>query len=213
MTIHAQMLAKRRQLDQRVGERRSLLDRQREVDEELADLAEQEVSAQEAATVLASYGDLRTQSLMERLEGVVTHGLDAVFGAGELTFRITQDRRGSSPTAILSVVSMIDGEQVETSVMDSRGGGVAAVIGALLRVVVLLWRKGAVHTLFLDETFAQLSEGYEQPMAEFLRKLVDMTDIQIVMITHSHGFDDVADVHYHFTHDGSKTLVQRVDVQ
>jgi DNA repair exonuclease SbcCD ATPase subunit len=68
---------------------------------------------------------------------------------------------------------------------------------------------GSRRVLFLDESFAQLSEEYEPRLAEFLRELVDKTDLQIIMVTHSHAFSDIADQVYRFDLNDAGTTVVR----
>jgi DNA repair exonuclease SbcCD ATPase subunit len=94
---------------------------------------------------------------------------------------------------------VVDGEQLDTPVMDARGGGVAAVIGFLLRLVILLLTEPPVrHVMFLDESFAQLSVEYEPALAEFIKELTERTNMQVVLVTHSTAFDDAADKSYRF---------------
>ena len=41
-----------------------------------------------------------------------------------------------------------------------------------------------------------LSAEYEPGMAEFLREVADKAGVQIVLITHSRAYDDLADANY-----------------
>jgi len=89
-----------------------------------------------------------------------------------------------------------DVDSVETPVMDARGGGMAAVTGFLLRLVVLLLTPGARRILFLDESFAMVSEEYREALGQFLREVCDKAGAQIVMITHDEVYSAFADTHY-----------------
>jgi ABC-type branched-subunit amino acid transport system ATPase component len=88
---------------------------------------------------------------------------------------------------------------VETSVLDARGGGMAAVAGFVLRLVVLLLTPGARRFLALDESFAHVSASYEPRVAEFLREVADKAGVQVLLITHSTAFSDLADARYRLT--------------
>jgi ABC-type thiamine transport system ATPase subunit len=121
-------------------------------------------------------------------------------------------QRGKLTTANFVVRSVVDGEVVETPILEARGGGVAAVAGFLLRTVVLLLRKDVRPVMFLDETFAQLSADYEPAMADVLRELVDKTQLQIILVTHSTAYDDVADKSYRVSLDQKgKTKIESLD--
>ena len=69
----------------------------------------------------------------------------------------------------------------------------AAIVGFILRVVVMLLRKDVARILFLDETFAHVSAEYLPALGEFLREVVDKSGIQIVMVTHQDEFVEYAD--------------------
>lgn len=165
-----------------------------------------------AAAVLTSIGETRQAKAQATIEALVTKGLHAIFGT-DLSFHLHPVVRGNRPEIDFIVRSTLDdGTTVDTPVMDARGGGLAAVIGAMLRLVILLLsRDRQAPVLFLDETFAHLSADYEPRMAEFLRNLVDQTpDVQIVLVTHSDAFTDLADTVYRFTLANGVTQVQKI---
>jgi ABC-type molybdenum transport system ATPase subunit/photorepair protein PhrA len=81
--------------------------------------------------------------------------------------------------------------------MDARGGGMAAVTGFMIRLVVLLLTPRARRILFLDETFRFVSSEYEGRLAEFLAEVAERAGVQLVLVTHSDAFNDAADAHYH----------------
>jgi DNA repair ATPase RecN len=69
----------------------------------------------------------------------------------------------------------------------------AAVVGFVLRLVVLLLTDGARRFLAMDETFAHVSESYASGVAEFLREVADKAGVQLLLITHSPVYGDYAD--------------------
>lgn len=72
----------------------------------------------------------------------------------------------------------------------------AAVVGFVLRLVVLLLTPGTQRFLALDESFAHVSASYEPRVAEFLREVADKAEVQILLITHSDAYSDLADARY-----------------
>jgi ABC-type uncharacterized transport system YnjBCD ATPase subunit len=153
---------------------------------------------QQAASLLTSVGEERQARAQEQVEGLVTQALRAVFGDG-ISFAMVQGVKGNQPVVEFVVRSDYGGGQlVETDVLAARGGGMAAVIGFALRLVILLLTPEARRVLLLDESFGMVSRSYETAVAEFLREVADRAGVQIVLVTHSDAFDDLADKRYQF---------------
>jgi DNA repair exonuclease SbcCD ATPase subunit len=186
-------------VDQDLGRARALKARGSSLQEEISELTELKASYEKAAAVLSSIGEERQQQAQQKVEELVTRGLQTVFG-DEYGFRIEQSSVGNRPEVNFLVKSVTeDGKVIETDVMSSRGGGLAAVVGFLLRVVIMLLSKKSQETvIFLDETFGMLSAEYEGRMAEFLKKISEETGITIVLVTHSDAYSDLADRRYRF---------------
>lgn len=186
-----------RSLERQAGEARALAREGKEISQEVADLEALIQSLEEAIGVLNSYADIRQAELQRRIEGLVSRGLKAIFDE-DLSFHIVQGSQGKLTAMEFVVRSEADGKILDTPIMDARGGGVAAVCGFLLRLVILLLKGDFRPVLFLDESFAQLSAEYEPRLAEFIRELVDRTPVQIVMVTHSDSYGESADLVYRF---------------
>lgn len=208
-TLTERLRRTRRHLDRMAGEL-DVYNRQLDHLGTLITQADAEVTLYtKAALVLTSIGEDRQATTQATIEQLVTKGLQAIFTDG-LSFHLVPVVRGNRPEVDFIVRSYLDGQVVDTPVMDARGGGLAAIIGFLLRLVVLLLAHGRDTTLFLDETFAHLSADYEQRLAEFLKDLVDQTGVQIVMVTHSEAFLDLADRRYRFVLHGGVTRAETI---
>jgi len=110
------------------------------------------------------------------------------------------------------VRTTLGNDVIETPVMDARGGGLAAVIGFLLRLVVGLMGRDPhdASLMVLDETFAHVSAEYLEPTGQFLREVVDRTGVQIILVTHQPEFAEYADRVYNFSTTDGKTIVKDV---
>lgn len=161
--------------------------------------------------VITKYVQTYQESFLQHIEGVVTKGLQAIFEE-PMVFRVEQIVTGKRLEVKFWLSTQFGVETLETSIMDSRGGGVGAVIGFLLRVSIILLMPKQRKILLLDETFAQLSAEYLPNLSEFIRQLVDQSDIQIIMVTHQEELAESADVCYHVSHNGYKTEVKEVKV-
>jgi DNA repair exonuclease SbcCD ATPase subunit len=212
MELDNRVRARRRELDSQEGEARSL---QRRHDEVLAEVVElsSDIQVHERATILLnSIGEEKQYAAQEAIEQLVTRGLQTIFDES-LTFHILQDVKAKRAEVSFVVrTTLTDGTVTETDVMDSRGGGLAATVGFLLRLTVMLLRTDAQadNILILDETFAHVSDEYIPGLKEFLRKVVDRTGVQILMITHQPAFEEVADKVYRLSLVEGKTVVKEL---
>jgi DNA repair exonuclease SbcCD ATPase subunit len=198
-----------RQLERQLGEAKALAQRAKDDMAKAKHLEESAEALEEAIGVLNSFADKRQKEAQKKIEGLVTHGLQTIFG-DDLSFHIITESKARRQESRFVIRSTMGGQVVETSILDARGGGVAAVAGFLLRLIVTLLHKNVRHFFVLDEAFGQLSAEYEPKLAEFLRELVDKTDAQIVLITHSPEFEGVADTAYRFTLKDGRTLVSKL---
>jgi DNA repair exonuclease SbcCD ATPase subunit len=209
VTLRANRL--RRVVDRRIAEARLIASNGVKLKGEI-DLASADVDLyNKVAITLASIGEIRQAAAQETIEQLVTRGLNAIFD-DDLSFHVVQTQRGKSPEVkFLVKSSMANGRTVETPVMDSRGGGLAAVVGFLLRLVVLLLSKDNKDSvLILDESFSHVSAEYERPLAEFIKELIDKTKVQIIMVTHSDAFSEFADKRYRFKLVNGVTKVEEI---
>lgn len=202
---------RRRQIDLQQGQVRGILLRGKELTAEVATLTETVDELDRVTALLNSLGEEKQLAAQESIEGLVTRGLQMIFDS-TLSFHIIQNVRGKTAVVEFVVRTTIGPSVIETSVMDARGGGLAAVIGFLLRLVVMLMSRGSrdSNVLVLDETFSMVSADYLEPLGEFLREVVDKTGAQIIMVTHQPAFEDFADKVYHFSTSQGQTVVKEV---
>ena len=200
---------KRRDVDTRTGEAKSVLLKYRELQSSIEEKDDLVDDFERVTILLNTIGEDRQMQAQETIEELVTRGLQTIFDS-TLSFHIVQTIKGRSVTAEFMVRTTLGDTFIETPVLDARGGGLAATIGFLLRVVVLLLSSGTKqdNILILDETFAHVSEEYLPPLGEFLRELVDKTGIQILLVTYQLEFMEYADKSYRFSIKEGKTEVR-----
>lgn len=192
----------RRDVDRRVGEARAVGLRGQEVQASIASLRSLAESYERLALLFNSIGEARQSSAQRTIEGLVTQGLQTIFGE-DLSFHLVASEQRKTATVDFVVrTQLADGTVLDTPVMESRGGGLAATVGFLVRLVVLLLSRQRQETvLFLDETFAHVSAEYLDRLSEFLREVVDKTGVQLVLVTHQPALAENADKVYRFSLD------------
>ena len=151
---------------------------------EVARLRESLELHEQVLGVLTSVGEARQESAQRQVEGLVTRALQAVFEEN-LSFHLVPSVKSNRAEIDFVLRSRYGDTEIDTPVLEARGGGMAAVVGFVLRLVVLLLTPGARRILFLDESFGMVSAEYEPRVAEFLRQVADKAGVQVVLITHS----------------------------
>jgi DNA repair exonuclease SbcCD ATPase subunit len=201
---------RRRQLDVAETEERLIASRFAELSDEVVRLS-QDISTHERATsLLNSIGEEKQYAAQEAIEQLVTRGLQTIFSDG-LSFHILQDVKARRAEVSFIVRSELSGGKVvDTDILESRGGGLAATVGFLLRLTVMLLRTDTKqdNVLVLDETFAHVSEEYLPALGEFLQKIVEKTGVQIIMVTHQPEFMDYADKVYRLSFADGKSIAK-----
>lgn len=199
--LSRQIRATRRRLDQRQGEARQVALAGKRITEEVVSLRRDIDLYEKAAAELTKISDERQSSAQAQIESLVTQGLRTVFDE-DLSFHLVSGVRAKVPFVDFVVRSVYEDKRVvETSVMEARGAGLSSVVGFLLRLVIMLLSLDKQESiLFLDETFAHVSEDYGPRLAEFLREIVDKTGVQIILVTHTHVGEmlEIADKRYKF---------------
>lgn len=150
--------------------------------EHKADVCEQ------AGKFLAQFADERQAQVIEVIQSIASVGLTQVFDE-PIELKIEQVARARRVEMDITVKT----GNLETPILEARGGGLAAVAGFLLRASVLLLTPGARKLLVLDETFAMLSSEYLDRMGQFLHELCERTGLQIITVTHQNDLAQAAD--------------------
>lgn len=207
--LETQVRARRRELDALAGEARSVLTRGKAIKTEIGTLTEEIADYERVTGLLNSLGEERQLAAQRTIEDLVTRGLQTIFDS-TLSFHIVQSVKGKQAVVEFMVRTTLAGSVVETPVLEARGGGLAATIGFLLRLVVMLLSTGTQqeNILVLDETFGMVSDEYLPALAGFLREIVDKTGVQIVMVTHQQMWTEVADKVYRFSQVEGQTKVK-----
>lgn len=181
--------------ERRAGAYRQLISDGQRVEAEVARLQDETERHEKCNVLLTGLGEQAQANAQEQLEQLVTRGLQVIFGT-ELSFHVVQSVKAGQVTTDFVIRSKFGDMVIDTPVLQARGGGMAAVVGFMIRLVVLLLTPRARRVLFLDESFGFLSREFEARLAEFLKEVAERAGVQIVLVTHSDAYDDSADARY-----------------
>lgn len=207
--VASEIQVARSRVESRTGQFKMVQSSLDHAEKEVSRLLERVENLNKISLLLSSYADDRQSHVQGQIEGIVSKGLQSIFDQ-DLSFRIVNRMVGKRPETDFVLVSKVGGETLETSILDSRGGGVAAVAGFLMQAVLVLLTPNLRPTLFLDESFAQVSADYLSPLGEFIKELTTKSPLQVVMVTHQPEFSGMADRVYEFSQSGGITHVKGV---
>lgn len=180
--VEAELKRRQSELSSKQGQK-ALLEKQIRQYKDQIDTAREAVDTlDKAIALIGQYADAREGEVQEKIEKIVTTGLRTVFEEN-LSLSVQQRQVGKRTEVDFKIISAYGTEVVETDIMSSRGGGVAAVTGFLLRVVMILL-VDAPRILFLDEVFAQVSDEFMDNVAHLLDDLANEYGFQFVLVAH-----------------------------
>mgnify|MGYP001617195506 CR=1 FL=1 len=163
--------------------RRSLVLSQIRAEKKALRRAEAKVgSALKAQQLVQEVAEAVQHKAHQRIAGVVTRCLRAVFGDEAYEFRIDfSKKRGKTEAKLLFVR---DGHEIDP--VDASGGGVIDVASTGLRLASLMLSQPKKRRLLvLDEPFRFVSVEYRPAITRLIVSLAREMKIQFVIVTHS----------------------------
>jgi len=188
----ARIAALRTQADKAVGYRAAVQKRLDATSTEIAELEQSIKVLDLVATLIRSLIDQEVTEGVRAVEQLQTEGLSAVFDDMELAVRADVSvKRGQVNVELLTLQKQPDGTVTEASSIDGYGGSVTTVQSVLMRIIVVM-RRGMRPFLLLDESLAAVAESYVPAVGQFLAKLCERLDMDILAVTHNPALIDAA---------------------
>lgn len=164
---------------------------------------------EKTAEFLRRLGSRARNQAKESVEEMVSNALQFVMEE-DIQFRIEYDDKRGRPEANFIIRSMIEGEVVEADPTEARGGGLADVVSATLRIA-LAELFGVRGPLILDEPTKHLSKRYAHNFAIFIRQISEQFNRQIIMISHDVTLVEHGHISYLVTKVNGVSQVERRD--
>lgn len=178
------------------------------IEAEIATLTRQVEVASKASIVLKALLHDMVEENLKSIDKLVTEGLRQVFhDQMDITFRSELVERNNQ----LQISFRTEQGPAVGTAMDSFGASVTVVESLLLRIIVIL-KTGLAPVLMLDESLAQVSDDYIEPLGRLIQSLCKDLGLTILLVTHQHEFQETADVVYKaecVENDSIRTLVMK----
>ena len=135
----------------------------------------------EARTIIQSVAHAVQQEAHNRIAGVVSRCLTAVFGDDAYSFQIKfEQKRGRTEARLI-----FERNGLEMAPLGAAGGGTVDVAAFALRLAALmLQRPPQRRCLVLDEPFKYLSKEYRPIIRDLLLDLAAELEMQFIVVTH-----------------------------
>lgn len=140
--------------------------------------------------------DLEITEGVEALEALQSEGVRAVFHDQDLEVKAQVEiQRGKVYVTLVTLHRKENGVQIEGSSLEGFGGAVSTVQSILLRLA-LIFRKGLLPVLCLDESLPAFDDKYVHSMGQFLKTLCARMGVDILLVTHNPALVEAADTAY-----------------
>jgi DNA repair ATPase RecN len=178
-----------------------LQERQTELTGQIEHLNQEDVLLEKVGELFKHLLNKYVYEYAESFSRIVTEGLQSIYFDQDVKFDIEVEQKRGKVYA--NFVTEQNG--VRANPLESFGGGVASVVSLLLRILVLL-KADLARYLVLDEALGALSTEYVETCGDFLRKLCDELDVNILLVTHNADFVDQSDNAYMGSSDANERL-------
>jgi len=177
----------RRKTDQIDGFVKALKGRESDLSKDIGLLKGEVDILTKTSAVLKHLLDVMVKGEIEKMAGLITYGLKAIFDDQDLSFVPVITKKNEKMNIELKTKNHgVEGE------FGSFGGSVAVIESFLLRVLCVL-KLGMARMMLLDETFAPVGEEYISNTSKLVSELSKKLGLDVLLVTHQKGFQDNAD--------------------
>jgi hypothetical protein len=165
---------------------------------------------EEAALTCGVFLDKSQVHIEDMFSNIGTAALTKVFGENlKLQFSFDKGKK-KNPSINISVVQpYIDGEEIETDIVDGEGGAMEDLVAVSLRISMLhLYTPLQEGPLFLDESSRYMAKDETvRSLGEFLKEISEKTGRQIILISHDAEIFQYADKVFTFEAGPNKGVI------
>lgn len=191
--LESRFFSSYQKIERKIGERDRIKKEIENKNRELTEIENKRRIYTESKRILElAYQKLRI-STMQGIENLVNRALKTIYN--DLTFRIELDEERNRNIA-KAVVRKESGDlYFEGDPLDTSGGTVSQIISLALRISIL---EKSINPKFfgpliLDEPLTFLDEGSKKLIGEFLKKVSEILNRQIILITHDRILMEIGD--------------------
>lgn len=171
--------------------------------QEISDHKSQVNTLTKASAVIKHLLDVMVKTEIDKMAGLVTFGLKAIFDDQDLSFKPIITKKNDKVAIELKTVN--NGLEME---FGSYGGSVAVIESFILRIICMLKMKLA-RVILLDETFASVGYEYIQNTSKLMGELATKLGLDILLVTHQPEFKNYANRIYKIKDTSTGLILER----
>lgn len=211
--LESRFFSSYQKIERKIGERDRIKKEIENKNRELTEIENKRRIYTESKRILElAYQKLRI-STMQGIENLVNRALKTIYN--DLTFRIELDEERNRNIA-KAVVRKESGDlYFEGDPLDTSGGTVSQIISLALRISILEKSINPKFSgpLILDEPLTFLDEGNKKLIGEFLKKVSEILNRQIILITHDRILMEIGDKTFYVKiKDGESKVLEINDI-
>lgn len=190
-------------LDRLDGFYQALRNQEQGLTQEIADLKKSIDLLTKASAVIKHLLDVMVKDEINKMAGLVTYGLKAIFEDQDLSFKPVISKKNERIYIELKTANKgVEGD------FGSYGGSVAVIESFLLRVICML-KMNLARLILLDETFAPIGDEYIQNTSKLIGELAKKLGLDVLLVTHQPDFKNYANRVYRVKDSPSGLLMER----
>jgi chromosome segregation ATPase len=173
------------------------------VDQNVRELKSDNEILQKTEQVLKHLVDKLVQNDLQKMDKLITYGLNTVYPGKDLRFESHIDEyRGK---VRIPLKTIYNGEEVGTSSRSS----VTVVESFLLRILCIIKLKKA-PLLLMDETFPAVDSGYMENVSKLIAQLCEKLNLDVLAVTHNQGLSESAHSSFRLTSKKNTVEIEKI---
>lgn len=173
----------KQQFNRKLGQLESIKNQVNSCNEKILQLTVKEDVTSKASLFLQSLSDTTRLQVLDKISGIVTDALQTVKDKN-LIFQMSLITKNNQPTLDMTILDKLSGQSYD--VLQSMGGGVADLVSITLRIALLCrWTPNLTRFVLMDEVGKFISVKDQEVFSEFIRRLSEALNLQLVWVSHS----------------------------
>lgn len=193
-----------------LGEKKSIENNIKRLEENLKKINNESEDLILVDTLLKETADFSRLQSSKEIESIVTSCLDLVFNS-KMEFKIELSQLRGKNSAEFFIIEMDEDKKYSYKIEDTRGGGVIDILSLALRIAFILKIYPPVKgPIVLDEPAKHVSDDYIFNIADFIKKISEEFDKQIIIISHNEHLSSIGDNSYKIYKENLHSVVNRL---
>lgn len=196
---------------QAIGEKNSIENNIKRLKEELSELDENSKDLILVDTLLKETADFSRIQTSKEIERIVSACLNLVFN-NNMKFKIELSQSRGKNSAEFYLIEKDENKEYKYKIEDTRGGGVIDILSLALRISFLLNSSLDTNDLIiLDEPAKHVSDDYIFNIADFIKKISEEFNKQIIIISHNEHLSSIGNISYRIHKENFNSVIDILD--